>query len=166
MLPASTGGPEQLRAPAEALPGEPTIMYVIKQLEAGIRSSLDEVLRPTGITALQYTALTALQRRPDMTQSDLARFSFMRPQSAADLVSALSQRGFISRRVDPARRRRLIISLTPTGQAFLAEHATKVAAIEDRMLHGLENTQRRELLSALRACRNNLRLNSPHFRIP
>ena len=163
---ASTGGSEQTLTAVEALPSEPTIMYVIKQLEAGIRSALDEVLRPTGVTALQYTALTALQRRPDMTQSDLARFSFMRPQSAADLVSALSQRGFISRREDPARRRRLIISLTSEGQAFLTEHAARIAAIADRMLDGLDGAERSALLGALRACRNNLRLHSPQFRIP
>jgi DNA-binding MarR family transcriptional regulator len=166
MPPASTGGSEQALTVAEALPAEPTIMYVIKQLEAGIRNALDEVLRPTGVTALQYTALTALQRRPDMTQSDLARFSFIRPQSAADLVSALSQRGLISRRTDPARRRRLLISLTPEGRAFLAEHAARIATIEERMLDGLDGTQRSELLGALRACRNNIRLHSPQFRIP
>jgi DNA-binding MarR family transcriptional regulator len=89
-----------------------SILYVVKQLELVIRARLDAVLRPSGVTALQYTALSVLERRPTISSSDLARSSFVRAQSTHDLVSALTKRGLIERSVDPANRRRLLISLT------------------------------------------------------
>jgi hypothetical protein len=56
---------------------EPTLLYVMKQLELAVRSRLDDIVRPAGLTALQYTALTVLERRPDLTSSKLARRSLL-----------------------------------------------------------------------------------------
>ncbi|WP_212745927.1 MarR family winged helix-turn-helix transcriptional regulator [Sinomonas susongensis] len=135
----------------------PSIMYVVKQLESASRAALDELLRPAGVTALQYTALTVLERRPDMSQTDLARQSFVRVQSAADLVSALVRRGLVTRRKDPDGGRRLLLSLTAEGRAFLAEYVPQVLAIEDRMLEGLDPADRQAFVSVLRSCSDNLR---------
>jgi len=114
------------------------MLYVVKQLELVIRARLDAVLRPSGVTALQYTALSVLERRPTMSSSDLARSSFVRAQSTHDLVSALTKRGLIERSVDPANRRRLLISLTEAGYAFLEEYDPLVATLEEEMLRELE----------------------------
>jgi hypothetical protein len=35
--------------------GEPMLMYLVKQVELAVRSHLDDLLRPAGLTALQYT---------------------------------------------------------------------------------------------------------------
>ena len=43
------------------------LIYLVKQVELAVRSRLDELLRPDGLTALQYTALTVLERHPDMS---------------------------------------------------------------------------------------------------
>jgi DNA-binding MarR family transcriptional regulator len=118
------------------------MLYVVKQLELVVRARLDAVLRPSGVTALQYTALSVLERRPTMSSSDLARSSFVRAQSTHDLVSALTKRGLIERSVDPANRRRLLISLTEAGYAFLEEYDPLVAALEDEMLRDLGADER------------------------
>ena len=44
-------------------------------------SRLDAVLKESGVTALQYTALSVLERRPTMSAADLARASFVRAQN-------------------------------------------------------------------------------------
>jgi DNA-binding MarR family transcriptional regulator len=118
------------------------MLYVVKQLELVIRARLDALLRPSGVTALQYTALSVLERRPTMSSSDLARSSFVRAQSTHDLVSALTKRGLIERSVDPANRRRLLISLTEAGYAFLEEYDPLVATLEDEMLRELGSDER------------------------
>jgi DNA-binding MarR family transcriptional regulator len=118
------------------------MLYVVKQLELVIRARLDAVLRPSGVTALQYTALSVLERRPTMSSSDLARSSFVRAQSTHDLVSALTKRGLIERSVDPANRRRLLISLTEAGYAFLEEYDPLVATLEEEMLRELGSDER------------------------
>jgi DNA-binding MarR family transcriptional regulator len=79
-----------------------------------------------------------------MSASDLARASFVRAQSTADLVAALTRRGLIERSVDPNNRRRLLISLTEEGYAFLAEYDPLVAEVEEQMLQELDPAQREE----------------------
>jgi hypothetical protein len=66
----------------DATPPPPLLLYVVKQLELATRARLDQVLKGSGVTALQYTALSVLERRPTMSSADLARASFVRAQSA------------------------------------------------------------------------------------
>ena len=40
------------------------LLYLVKQVELAVRARLDELLRPDGLTALQYTALTVLEATP------------------------------------------------------------------------------------------------------
>ena len=137
-------------------PAPPSLLYVVKQLELAIRAQLDAVLRPSGVTALQYTSLTVLERRPTMTSADLARASFVRAQSTADLVGALERRGLIRRTVDADNRRRLLIALTDEGRRFLDDYRPLVAEVEERMLHELDATERESFRSYLRSCRGAL----------
>ena len=104
----------------------PLLLYVVKQLELATRARLDAVLKESGVTALQYTALSVLERRPTMSAADLARASFVRAQSAADLIGALERRGLIERSIDPDNRRRMLISLTTEGRAFLDAYDPRV----------------------------------------
>ena len=87
-------------------------MYLVKQVELAIRSHLDDLLRPAGLTALQYTALTVLERHPDLSSAQLARNSFVTAQSMADMITTLEGRGLIERHRDRADRRRLVVALT------------------------------------------------------
>ncbi|WP_219417830.1 MarR family winged helix-turn-helix transcriptional regulator [Pseudonocardia nigra] len=120
----------------------PSLLYAVKQVELAVRAHLDELLRPSGITALQYTALTVLDRRDHLTTAELARNSFVTPQAMADLVTALERRGLIVRDRDPANRRRLLISLTGEGHELLAAVAERVGALEERMVADLTADER------------------------
>nr|WP_269810584.1 MarR family transcriptional regulator [Kineosporia rhizophila] len=108
---------------------------------------------------MQYTAMTVLARRPAMSSADLARASFVSAQSTADLVGALERRALIQRQVDPGSRRRMLISLTEQGHAFLAEYDPLVAQLEERMLRSLDQRQRGDLREYLNSCRR--ALNAP-----
>lgn len=132
----------------------PSLLYAVKQVELAIRSHLDDLLRPAGITALQYTALTVLQRGNDLTAAQLARNSFVTTQSMSDLIGALERRGLISRQRDTADRRRVHLTLTEKGERLVAEQAAPVAALEARMVAALTPDQVagfREALNASRA---------------
>ncbi|MFJ7905641.1 MarR family winged helix-turn-helix transcriptional regulator [Kitasatospora sp. NPDC096204] len=131
----------------------PSLLYSVKQVELATRARLDELLKPAGVTALQYTALTVLERRDGMSSAELARNSFVRPQSMSDLVGALERRGLIARSPDPASRRRHIISLTDEGRTLLARHEPAVRELEDEMLTGFTARER----TAFRAYLNRAR---------
>ncbi|MGA4541962.1 MarR family winged helix-turn-helix transcriptional regulator [Uniformispora flossi] len=134
----------------------PLLLYAVKQVELAVRAHLDELLRPTGITALQYTALTVLDRRDGLTSAELARNSFVTPQAMRDLVTTLEKRELITRRHDPAHRRRLLIALTPAGQALLSDTRDDVAALEERMLGGLSSAERHAFRDYLNRARTAL----------
>jgi DNA-binding MarR family transcriptional regulator len=135
---------------------EPTLLYLIKQVELAVRARLEDMLRPAGLTALQYTAMTVLEGHPDLTASQLARRSFVTAQSMADMVIALTGRELIERHRDPADRRRLVLALTPAGREVLDEFRPKVADLEAEMLSGLTEPQAIALREAILACRQAL----------
>jgi DNA-binding MarR family transcriptional regulator len=145
-----------------ARPAEATMLYLQKQVELAVRSHLDDLLKPADITALQYTALTVLERHPDLTSAQLARNSFVTTQSMADMVTALEARGLIARHRDPADRRRLVIGLTKDGSALIRRYRGKVKALERRMLSGLTDQQVEDLRRYLYACRVALSDGPPH----
>jgi DNA-binding MarR family transcriptional regulator len=134
----------------------PSLLYAVKQVELAVRAHLDDLLRPWGTTALQYTALTVLARRADLTSAELARNAFVTPQSMGDLVTALERRELVTRHRDPRHARRLLISLTPTGQAMLERVEPQVRALEEQMLADLAAPERAALRDYLNRCRTAL----------
>jgi DNA-binding MarR family transcriptional regulator len=133
-----------------------TVLYQVKQVELALRAQLDDLLRPAGLTTSQYTALTVLEREPDLTSAQLARTSFVTAQSMADMVGSLEGQGVITRRRDPADRRRLVLSLTARGRRLLDRYRPKVAELEKQMLGTLTARQAGDLRRYLLACRDGL----------
>ncbi|MFI2433396.1 MarR family winged helix-turn-helix transcriptional regulator [Streptomyces sp. NPDC018693] len=127
----------------------PSLLYMVKQVELVVRSHLDELVRPSGITALQYTALTVLERHDGLSAAQLARDSFVTAQSIADLVRSLESRGLVRRERNPRNRRELLILLTEAGRELLARYAGPVRELEERMVGELTAHQTEQFRSAL-----------------
>lgn len=138
-----------------------TLLYLVKQLELAIRSRLEELLRPAGLTALQYSALTVLERQANLTSAQLARNSFVTAQTMADMITALQQRGLVERRRDPDDRRRLVLGLTADGRRLLGRFRGKVGAVEASMVAGLTRGQSADLRASLLACHTALAARPP-----
>jgi len=133
-----------------------SLLYLIKRLELAVRKQLDAVVAPAGLTVVQYTALTALERHPGMTAAALARHSFVAAQTTAELVRGLEERGLVVREPDPASRRQTRISLTAAGRSLLKELREPVAAIERAMVGERLDGRRVEVAGALEAMRRAL----------
>src|ERR1044072_5233841 len=127
----------------------PSLLYMVKQVELVVRSHLDELGTPSGITALQYTALTVLERHDGLSAAQLARDSFVTAQSIADLVRSLETRGLVRRERNPKNRRELLILLTEEGRELLARHAGPVRELEERMVRDLTAHQTEQFRQAL-----------------
>ncbi|WP_369191449.1 MarR family winged helix-turn-helix transcriptional regulator [Streptomyces sp. R08] len=134
---------------AHATKAPPSLLYMVKQVELVVRSRLDELVRPHGITALQYTALTVLERHDGLSAAQLARDSFVTAQSIADLVRSLEGRGLIRRERNPRNRRELLILLTGEGRALLTDCAGPVRELEERMVAQLTAHQSEQFRQAL-----------------
>jgi DNA-binding MarR family transcriptional regulator len=124
-------------------------LYAVKRVELAVRAHLDDLLKSSGVTALQYTALTVLERHDGLPAAQLARDSFVTAQSMADIVRALEKRSLIHRERNPRNRRELLLHLTDAGRQLLADHADEVAALEGRMVSKLTARQVAQFRAAL-----------------
>ncbi|MFD7003578.1 MarR family winged helix-turn-helix transcriptional regulator [Streptomyces mirabilis] len=133
----------------QATKAPPSLLYMVKQVELVVRSHLDELVKPAGITALQYTSLTVLERHDGLSAAQLARDSFVTAQSMADLVRSLENRGLIRRERNPHNRRELLILLTDEGREVLARYTDAVRELEERMVRELSAHQTDQFRQAL-----------------
>lgn len=124
-------------ATADGAETGPSLLYLLKRAELVVRARLEELLKPAGITALQYTALTVLERHDGVSAAQLARDSFVTAQSMADMVRALESRGLVRREPHPRNRREKVIRLDDAGRRLLADYAEPALRLEERMVQAL-----------------------------
>ncbi|MDT7803325.1 MAG: hypothetical protein QOI78_6758, partial [Actinomycetota bacterium] len=90
----------------------------------------------------QYTALTVLEASGALSSAQLARRSFLRPQTMHEMVLALEKRGLIERTPKADNKRVLLASLTAAGRALLAACAPAVGEVEQELLADLSPGRR------------------------
>jgi DNA-binding MarR family transcriptional regulator len=135
---------------------EVSLLYLIKQVELAARQALEEVVEPAALTALQYTALTVLQRQPGITSAQLARNSFVRTQTMAEMIAFLLDRGLVERVRDESNRRQYLLSLSHHGNAVVESLSGPVGDVEQRMLAGFDAEEIGLLRESLLRCRRAL----------
>ncbi|WP_417564666.1 MarR family winged helix-turn-helix transcriptional regulator [Microbacterium sp.] len=156
--------PDSARSAATTVTEAPavTILYLIKQVELAVRSRLDKLAAAHGITAIQYTALTVLERHPGLIAAQLARMSFVRAQSMTQLLDVLESRGLVRREPDPSSRRQQRISLTDAALELLQRMRGPAAEIEQDMTAALSQPDVESLRSMLQSCRIELAGGAAH----
>ena len=77
--------------------GEPRISYVVARLERAIRRAINERVGAHGLTVLQYTTLSILGYRGELSNAQLARRAYMSPQAMSEVIEALEGKGLIER---------------------------------------------------------------------
>lgn len=134
-----------------------SVGYELKKVQHDLRLHMDEALRKLGVTTPQYAALSVLAEEPGLSNAALARRSFVTAQTMSQIVVRLEAAGLVERRAHPEHGRVLQAYLTEEGEGLLWECAKRVDAIEERMVSGLSEDERQELLALLRGCSAALR---------
>ncbi len=133
----------------DAPPPAQRITYLVKRLEMAERSTMEEALRPLGVTLHQYTALSILERREGLSSAQLARRHFVTPQAMNQMIAAMERDDLIERRPDPDNRRILRAWLTEHGKHVLYAGHRIVEELEGQMLSPLTAKERTAFRSAL-----------------
>ena len=101
---------------------EPRVSYAVARLERAVRAEIAERVRPYGLTTLQYTTLSVLNRHgAPLSNAQLARRAYMTPQAMSEVIDALETKGLIQRNPHPNHGRLLPATLTPKGRRVLAD---------------------------------------------
>jgi DNA-binding MarR family transcriptional regulator len=128
------------------------VSYVVARLDRALRREIDEVVRPHDLTLARYTALSVIARRDGLSNAQLARRSYITPQSMSQVIAALESDGLIERQPDRSHRKILRARLTAKGRRVLAECDKAVDVLEEEMLAEVPPEARDALVTHLTGC--------------
>ena len=136
---------------------ETSLGYLLKQASVALRTAMEEVLRPLGMTVTHYACLELLAQRPGLSNSELAVGRLRDPavdeRAAPDPGTAGpcdQARGGTVGKVLPTR-------LTPRGRRRLEKATVAVRSVELRMLAGLTETEQSDAFRILQNVIHSLR---------
>ncbi len=130
--------------------------YQLKRVQHALRGRMDEALRGMELTTPQYAALSALEDEPGLSGAELARRSFVTPQTMNGVLANLEAAGLIERRPHPEHGRVLQAYLTDSGEKKVSRAHDTVREIEEQMLTDLDSDERTLLAEVLRVCADSL----------
>lgn len=136
---------------------ETSMGYLVKEVSSALRAAMEEVLRPLGMNITHYSCLELLAQRPGLSNSDLARGTFVTRQSMNVLLQTLERDGEVVREAVPTSGKALPTELTPRGRERLAAATAAVRGVELRMLADIDDTDRQIVFGALRRMASSLR---------
>src|SRR3954470_6521852 len=119
---------------------EQSLGYLLKEASSALRTAMEEVLRPLGMTVTRYSCLELLAQRPGLSNSELARGAFVTRQSMNVLLQTLEREGYVTRPAEAPVGKVLPTRLTSHGRRSLEEASVAVRSVEVRMLAGLTET--------------------------
>jgi DNA-binding MarR family transcriptional regulator len=136
---------------------ETSLGYLLKEASSALRSAMEAVLRPLGMTVTHYSCLELLAQRPGLSNSELARGAFVTRQSMNVLLQTLERDGYVTRPAQAPVGKVLPTRLTPRGRRSLAKASAAVRSVELRMLSGLTDAEQAGARTILRSMIGSLR---------
>lgn len=117
---------------------EPRLSYMIARVDRIISKYLTEHLSALEISLPQFTALSVLAAKLNLSNAKLAERSFIKPQSANKILQDLLANGWIEKAPDPTHGRRILVTVTPSGLDKLNQCNQVVQQLEAQMLQGVD----------------------------
>jgi len=140
---------------------ETSLGYLLKEASSALRSSMEAVLRPLGMTVTHYSCLELLAQRPGLSNSELARGAFVTRQSMNVLLQALERDGFVTRAAEAPVGKALPTRLTARGRRSLEAASSAVRSVELRMLRGMTDAEQADAFRILTGMVHALRADAP-----
>ncbi|UBQ01910.1 MarR family winged helix-turn-helix transcriptional regulator [Curtobacterium sp. TXMA1] len=127
-----------------------SVGYVLKEAASALRAAMEDALRPLGMTVTHYSCLELLAQRPGMSNSELARGTFVTRQSMNTLLQQLERDGIVTRPSTPTSGKVLPTTLTEVGRRQREAASAAVRQVEFRMTRDLDDEGRAAAFRLLR----------------
>ncbi|MER5435891.1 MarR family winged helix-turn-helix transcriptional regulator [Streptomyces sp. NPDC002588] len=101
------------------------------------------------VTPPQYAVLLTIHERPGIDQSRLGEITGIDFATLAPLVHRLEQRGVLDRQVDPANRRRKLLTLTEAGVRSVERIRPLSESVDEHVFSGIPADMRATFVEAL-----------------
>jgi DNA-binding MarR family transcriptional regulator len=136
-------------------PGVKSVGWSLVQAARLHRSRTGDKLSDLGLFAGQEQVLQALAQGP-MTMGDLALILRVRPPTASKTISRLSALKLVERHTEPGDARIVRVKLTKEGKKKAAAINALWDEVENELLAGFDNKDRKRLRKLLRRAAKNL----------
>lgn len=133
-----------------------TIGFLIHDTARLFRRELNERMRHSGVTALQWRLLAYLARNEGTNQIKLAEFLEVEPITLSRMIDRLADAGLLSRRRDPADRRAWCLYLEAKSLPLIDELRAAATELAETAQEGLDADERQQLASLVERMRQNL----------
>lgn len=137
--------PPRLSPDLEDLPG-----FHIRRLQQIAVAVFLEETQEHCLTPVQYAAMAAVQRQPELDQRTLARTIGFDTSTIGSVIDRLEARGLMRRKASPTDRRVRLLTLTPEGDTLLTEVQPGMLRAQARMLEPLPPEQRETFMQMLK----------------
>ncbi len=131
----------------------PLIMHLARVARRVSDTCIPDCLRPRQLVALTLLEEHGRQghqgHHGPVTQQALGEALRLDPSNVVGLLNELEERGLVTRRRDPADRRRHIVELSAAGADELARTNLRLRLVEDDLLRALSTDERATLHSLL-----------------
>ena len=107
--------------------------YLVRQASVAVRAAMEKALADLEITPPQFSVLTMIVSYPGVSGAELARLTFLTPQTINVIVRNLEKAAAIEKSADATHGRILRLSATPKGQALLKRCRGRVMEVEDKL---------------------------------
>ncbi len=134
----------------------PELSYLVGRLNQALRRRLIEVLREFDLSLPQYTTMSVLNTRGQLSNSQLASRAFISPQAMNEVVQGLETRKLIMRQPSASHGRIVEFLLTERGIETKRACDAGVAKLEKSMLAKLTAAEAASLKAALIKCAQTL----------
>lgn len=121
-------------APGEGKRGpEGHLGYLVRQAYAVVRGAMDKALADLDVTPPQFAVLTMVVNYPGVSGAELARLTFLTPQTINVIVRNLVRAELVGKSADAVHGRILRLHATARGEALLKRCRARVMEIEGRL---------------------------------
>jgi DNA-binding MarR family transcriptional regulator len=125
------------------------LLPLIDHLARVSRRASEAAMAPGGLRPRHLIAMRLLSEQGPTGQHGLTEALCLDPSNVVGLLNELEERGLITRRRDPADRRRHIVELSPTGEEELRLAHVRFSHVEDDVLRALTPEERDTLRGLL-----------------
>jgi DNA-binding MarR family transcriptional regulator len=127
--------------------------YLLKEVQQDLRKRMDRALVELNLTTPQYSVLSELHEFPGLSNADLARKSFVTPQTMNLIVQNMEARKLIRRSPSTNNGKIMTTKVTSSGEALLNKANELVLKVQKEIFSRItaaENLVLSEILRKLR----------------
>ena len=127
-----------------AMPG-----HLIRRVHQISMALFAEECAASGLTSVQFAALTAIRENPDVDATRLSSLVAFDRSTLGDVLERLEGKGWILRGPSPHDKRIKILRLSPAGSQVLDAAEPEVRRVQQRLLEPLDPGERTEMILSL-----------------